>query len=45
MGQYKLITDMIRETGISDTRFDEILLQLEKLKIGIVEGGEKKPEK
>ena len=44
-GQYKLITDMIRETGISDTRFDEILLQLEKLKIGIVEGGEKKPEK
>jgi hypothetical protein len=45
MGQYKLITDMIRETGISDTRFDEILLQLEKLKQGIVEGGEKKPEK
>ena len=44
-GQYKLITDMIRETGISDTRFDEILLQLEKLKIGIVEGGEKNPEK
>ena len=41
MGQYKLITDMIRETGISDTRFDEILLQLEKLKQGIVEGGEK----
>jgi predicted nucleotidyltransferase len=41
MGQYKLITDMIRETGISDTRFDEILLQLEKLKQGIVEVGEK----
>ena len=41
MGQYKLITDMIRETGSSDTRFDEILLQLEKLKQGIVEGGEK----
>jgi len=44
MGQYKLITDMIRETGISDTRFDEILLQLEKLKQGIVEVGEKKLE-
>ena len=41
MGQYKLITDMIRETGISDTRFDEILLQLEKLKQGIVEGQNK----
>ena len=44
MGQYKLITDMIRETGISDTRFDEILLQLEKLKQGIVEGGERNIE-
>jgi hypothetical protein len=32
---------MIRETGMSDTRFDEILLQLEKLKQGIVEVGEK----
>jgi predicted nucleotidyltransferase len=41
MSRYKLVTDMIRETGMSDTRFDEILLQLEKLKQGIVEVGEK----
>src|SRR4030043_505008 len=45
MSQYKLVSDMIRETGKADTRFDEILLQLEKLKQGIVEVGEKKPEK
>ncbi len=45
MSQYKLVSDMIRGTGISDTRFDEILLQLEKLKQGIVEAGEKKLEK
>jgi hypothetical protein len=37
MSQYKLVSDMMRETGISDTRFDEILLQLEKLKKGILE--------
>ncbi len=37
MSQYKLATDMIRETGMSDTRFDEILLQLEKLKRGFIE--------
>jgi predicted nucleotidyltransferase len=43
--QYKLISDMMRETGMSDTRFDEILLQLEKLKQGIIEAGEKKLEK
>jgi predicted nucleotidyltransferase len=41
MSQYKLISDMMREAGMSDTRFDEILLQLEKLKQGIVEAGEK----
>lgn len=29
---------MIRQTGMSDIKFDEILLQLEKLKQGIVEG-------
>jgi predicted nucleotidyltransferase len=45
MGQYKLATDMIREAGMAETRFDEILLQLEKLKQGIVEVGDKKPEK
>ncbi len=45
MSQYKLISDMMRETGMSDTKFDEILLQLEKLKQGIVEAGEKKLEK
>ena len=45
LSQYKLVTDMMRETGMSDTRFDEILLQLEKLKQGIVEVGDKKPEK
>jgi hypothetical protein len=36
---------MIRESGIPDLRFDEILAQLAKLKQGIVEGEEKKPEK
>ena len=44
MNQYKLVIDMIRETGMSDKRFDEILLQLEKLKQGFVEVGEKKLE-
>jgi len=38
--QYKLAADMIRETGSPDIKFDEILLQLEKLKQGIVEGTE-----
>jgi predicted nucleotidyltransferase len=42
--QYKLATDMIREAGVAETRFDEILLQLEKLEQGIVEAGEKKLE-
>jgi predicted nucleotidyltransferase len=45
LSQYKLATDMIREAGMAETRFDEILLQLEKLKQGIVEVGDKKPEK
>jgi predicted nucleotidyltransferase len=45
LSQYKLATDMIRETGIPDLKFDEILAQLGKLKQGIIEGGEKKPEK
>ena len=45
MGQYKLIRDMIMEAGIPDLRFDEILAQLGKLKQGIVEGGDKKPDK
>jgi predicted nucleotidyltransferase len=38
--KYKLATHMIRETGLPDIKFDEILLQLEKLKQGIVEGTE-----
>ena len=41
MGQYKLVSDMIRETGMSDVRFDEILAQLTKLREGFVEVGEK----
>jgi len=41
LSQYKLATDMIREAGLAETRFDEILLQLEKLKQGIVEAKEK----
>ena len=45
LSQYKLATDMIREAGIPDLKFDEILAQLGKLKQGIIEGREKKPEK
>jgi predicted nucleotidyltransferase len=41
MSRYKLATDMIRETGISDTRFDETLVQLMKLRQGFAETGEK----
>ena len=37
MSRYKLVTDMIRETGLPDTRFDEILAQLTKLRQGFVE--------
>jgi len=35
--QYKLIPDMMREAGMSDTRFDRILAQLTKLREGFVE--------
>jgi predicted nucleotidyltransferase len=35
--QYRLVTDMIRGTVASDTKFDEILSQLEKLRQGLVE--------
>jgi len=37
MGRYKLVSDMMRETGMSDTRFDGILAQLTKLREGFVE--------
>src|SRR4030066_259208 len=40
MSQYKLVSDMIRETGKADQRFDEILAQLMKLRQGFVEIGE-----
>ncbi len=39
--QYKLISNMMREAGMSDTRFDGILAQLTKLRQGFVEVGEK----
>jgi predicted nucleotidyltransferase len=45
MSQYKLISDMMREAGISDARFDGILVLLTKLREGFVEAGEKKVEK
>ena len=41
MSQYKLISDMMREAGMSDIRFDRILDQLTKLREGFVEVGEK----
>jgi predicted nucleotidyltransferase len=41
LSQYKLVTDMIRELGMSDTSFDETLAQLMKLRQGFVEIGEK----
>jgi predicted nucleotidyltransferase len=41
MSQYRLISDIIRESSILDVRFDEILFRLGKLRQGIVEGGEK----
>ena len=44
LGQYKLVTDMIRESGIPEARFDEILFRLEKLRQGIVEVAEKNLE-
>ena len=39
--QYQLISDMMREAGMSDTRFDGILAQLTKLREGFVEVGER----
>jgi predicted nucleotidyltransferase len=45
LSQYKLATHMIREAGMAETKFDEILLQLEKLKQRIVETGEEKLKK
>jgi predicted nucleotidyltransferase len=42
--QYKLVSDMMRESDIPETRFDEILFRLEKLRQGIVEVGEKNLE-
>ena len=41
MSQYKLTSDMMREAGMSDTRFDGILDQLTKLREGFVAVGEK----
>ena len=41
LSQYKLVSDMMRETGMSDTRFDDILAQFMKLRQGFVEIGEK----
>jgi len=41
LSQYKLLTNMIRETGMAETRFDEILAQLMKLRQGFGEVGEK----
>jgi predicted nucleotidyltransferase len=41
MSQYKLISDMMREAGMSDMRFDGILAQLTKLREGFAEVGEK----
>ncbi|MGA1796526.1 MAG: nucleotidyl transferase AbiEii/AbiGii toxin family protein [bacterium] len=35
--QYRLVTDMIRGLPMSDDYFDEILLQVEKLREGIIE--------
>jgi hypothetical protein len=44
LSQYKLVSDMMRESDIPETRFDEILFRLEKLRQGIVEVGEKNLE-
>ena len=41
MSQYKLISDMMREAGMSDTRFDGTQAQLTKLREGFVEVGAK----
>ena len=39
--QYRLVSDMMRESGIIEARFDETLFRLEKLRRGIIEVGEK----
>lgn len=44
LSQHKLVSDMMRESGIPEARFDEILFRLEKLRQGIVEVGEKSIE-
>jgi hypothetical protein len=44
LSQYKLVSDMMRESDIPETRFDAILFRLEKLRQGIVEVGEKNLE-
>ena len=44
LGQYKLVSDMIRESGELEARFDDILFRLEKLRQGIVEVGQKNLE-
>jgi len=41
VSQYKLVSDMIRESGSLQARFGEILSRLEKLRQGIIEVGEK----
>ena len=44
LSQHKLVSDMMRESGILEARFDEILFRLEKLRQGIVEVEEKSLE-
>ena len=40
--QYNLVTDMIKRVPMSENKFDEVLLQVEKLRKGFMELGEKK---
>lgn len=40
--QYNLVTDMIKRVPMSENKFDEVLLQVEKLRKGFMEVGEKK---
>jgi predicted nucleotidyltransferase len=44
LSQFKLVSDMMRESDIPEASFDEILFRLEKLRQGIVEVGEKNLE-
>jgi hypothetical protein len=39
--QYRLVTDMIRGSLTLDRHFEEVLLQVEKLRQGIDEAGKK----